>query len=471
MFESLRSRLWLSYALVISVALGIVSIVLLVYLARNPMIYRQEAARLLAIQNLLLRSQDKLTGGNRDQLNRYINQLGDSFDARVIIFDPKRELLVDSDGDGSSAIRMPRLPRLRTTSVLFDGAGDPWMYLLHQMDNEDWLMVAARRPAIVWSNLLRDDLVLPIAGAAIAAFLLSLLLAYMISRWVGDPLQQVISASKEMPKGEVHTLRVEGPREIQELIHGFNKMSSRIKAAQESQRQFVADVSHELKTPLTIIQGFAQAILDDTADSPDAKKLAARKIFEESGRMHGLVLGLLDLARIDAGSLVLKHESVDMSQLIRYVVERFLSKAEQAGVHLESHAADMPNIYGDKDRLAQVFSNLLDNAIKFTPQGGSVTLSASNDHSQLRIAISDSGPGIPQDALPHVFDRFYQADPSRPRGEKHGAGLGLAIVREIVHAHHGTITAQSTLGQGSSFVVTLPLALPDASTINRRREK
>ena len=128
---------------------------------------------------------------------------------------------------------------------------------------------------------------------------------------------------REMPDGSVGFLKSEGPREVQELIRGFNGMSTRIKTAQQSQRQFVANVSHELKTPITIIQGFAQAMLDGTADTLESEKQAAQVIFDESGRMHRLVVDLLDLARLDAGTFDLKHESVDMNLLLHHVVERF----------------------------------------------------------------------------------------------------------------------------------------------------
>jgi signal transduction histidine kinase len=470
LFSSLRSRLWLSYALVIVLALGVVSTVLLFYIVRNPLIYRQAAAKLLVVQGVLLRNQDKWADMPPDALQSFIGQLGTTYDTRIVLFDVSRQVLADSGSAENEALRMPRLPRLRTSSVLRDSEGNAWLYILRQLENKGWLLVSVPRPNVPLLTILRDDLFLPVVGAGIAALLLSLFLAFVLSRWVGDPLQRVIIATKRMPDSEASHILAEGPREVQDLIRVFNDMSSRVQVSQLSQRQFVANVSHELKTPLTVIQGFAQAILDGTANSPDAQKQAAQVIYEESVRMNRLVLDLLDLARMDAGTLVLKHESVDMGLLLNHVVERFMPQAQKANVALGISVAPLPNIYGDSDRLAQVFTNLVDNALKFTPTGGVIRVTASDTADQLRVEVKDSGIGIPPESLAHVFDRFYQADLSRMGGERHSAGLGLAIVHEIVQAHRGTITAQSILGLGSTFTVYLPLALPDASTINRRRK-
>ena len=406
----------------------------------------------------------------RADLQNYVDQLGDSLDTRILLFDSSRQLMVDSGNQESTALRMPKLPRERITNIIRDNEGHPWLYLLRQLDNNNWLMVTAPRPRFALLTLLRDDFLLPIVFAGTAALFLSLVLAYMISKWVGDPLQRVVTASKSMPNAEISLLKVEGPREVQALIIGFNSMFTRIKAAQQSQRQFVANVSHELKTPITIVQGFAQAILDGTVDTPESEKQAAQVIFDESGRMHRLVLDLLDLARLDAGTFDLKHESVDMNLLLIHVIELFAPQAEKANIEIAYSPGQLPPIYGDSDKLSQVFSNLLDNAIKFSSEGGKIHLNASNDAFKLRIDVSDDGVGIPAEELPLIFDRFFQGDPSRTGGSKHSVGLGLAIVREIVLAHHGTITAQSKPGQGSTFSVCLPLALPDASTINRRRK-
>ncbi len=158
-----------------------------------------------------------------------------------------------------------------------------------------------------------------------------------------------------------------------------------------------------------------------------------------------------------------------MTALLKGIGERFAPQARQAGIQLQVQAAGLPALTGDGDRLAQVLTNLVDNALKFTPSGGLVRLSAVRAGDLIEIRVTDTGAGIPPEVLPRIFERFYQADPARQAGKKHGAGLGLAIVREIVRAHGGKISVRSAVGQGSEFTVQLPLANPDASTVVRKK--
>ena len=200
-------------------------------------------------------------------------------------------------------------------------------------------------------------------------------------------------------------------------------MITRVRNSQTSQRNFVANVSHELKTPLTSIQGFAQAILDGTADTPDQQKQAAEIIYDESGRMHRMVLNLLDLARLDAGTADLTMAPVDIRVLLDSIAEKFSLEAQKAGVNLLLDLPDdLPTLVADGDRLAQVFTNLVDNALRHTLDGGQVTLLVRSTQNEMEIRIADTGSGIPAEAIPHIFERFYQADLSRPGGELHGAG-------------------------------------------------
>jgi len=185
--------------------------------------------------------------------------------------------------------------------------------------------------------------------------------------------------------------------------------------------------------------------------------------------MHRMVLNLLDLARLDAGIADLKRLPVDLPALLNAAGQRFAPQARSAEVQLDISTPDVLSITGDGDRLAQVLNNLIDNALKFTPAHGRVLVAARLLGDAVEISVTDSGAGIPQDVLPRIYDRFYQADASRQGGKKHGAGLGLAIAREIVRAHGGKIRVRSTVGQGSEFVVWLPLVNSDASTLVRRK--
>ena len=456
MFTSLRSRLWLSYAFVITIALGIVAIVLFVFLIRNPLLSRQTQERLRTAQSLIT-SNPRDFIDNPDSLER----LTQTYGVRVLVFNSARELVFDSNPN-DPGLPFPRRNLLgRNSQVTMDASGNPWLYTSSRMQNGRLLVVAAPRPRVPLLNIFTDELLLPILEGGLIALLLSLVLAFALSRWVADPLQQVVVAARNYPKGseEMKPVSPRGPREVQDLTRAFNSMVKRVNSTQRSQRDFVANVSHELKTPLTSVQGFAQAILDGTADTPEARKQAAQIIYNEAGRMHRMALDLLDLARFEAGTADLKMSSVDMGPLLRGVIEKFALQAQKAGVNLQVDVpSDLPLLIGDGDRLAQVFTNLVDNALKYTPTNGHVTLSAANVGNEMELSITDTGEGVPDEALPHLFDRFYQVDPSRAGGEKHGAGLGLAIVQEITQAHGGRISVRSQAGHGTTFVIHLPLA-------------
>ncbi|MFZ5819443.1 MAG: sensor histidine kinase [Chloroflexota bacterium] len=467
MFSSLRARLWLGYALLIVVALGVMAVAFGVYLWRNPLLYRQTLARLRTVETAVAKRQGDVFG---QSLPAAMERAARAFDARLLWFDPGGLLLKDTD-PSQPVIGLPRETVLqREVPVLRDEAGQQWLYTRQALDDGSTLLVVALRPRVPLLSVLRDE-VLPIflQGGGIA-LLLSLALAFLMARWVADPLQRIVTASQHVPVAEQPPLEERGPREVRELTRAFNAMTARVQDSQKSQRDFVANVSHELKTPLTSIQGFAQAILDETADTPESRAQAAEIIYNESARMHRMVLDLLDLARLDAGTADLKTEPVDVSALLNSMAEKFSLQAQQAGVALLVDVTpNLPSLAADGDRLAQVLTNLVDNALKHTPPGGQVTLGAQLDRTELVIQVADTGAGIPTQAIPHIFERFYQADASRPGGEKRGAGLGLAIAHEIIAAHGGRITLRSQEAQGTVFYVHLPLSRPAATTLVRRK--
>ncbi len=458
MFSSLRARLWLSYAFLIVTALAVVAFVLILFLLRNPLLYRQTLDQIRAAEGVII------TPASGGQLPRPVTaerlvSIAEAFNVRIMTFSGNGFLLTDT-GSGGPAIPLPgRLANLIALPTVRDSNGKVWFYSLHNMPDDTILMVAAPRPKVATWSILTDQLFMPLVEGGSIALLLSLVLAFVIARWVADPLQNLVAAARTVPADAAQPVETRGPQEVQELTRTFNAMVGRVQSSQKSQRDFVANVSHELKTPLTSIQGFSQAILDGTADTPEALHQAAEVIYNEAGRMHRMALDLLDLARLEAGTADLKMSPVDMKALLNGVMEKFTPMASRSAVNLKLDlASDLPIFMGDGDRLAQVFTNLVDNALKFTPRNGTVTLRAVPDKGEVQVSVSDTGRGISAEAIPHIFDRFYQADSSRAGGEKHGAGLGLAIVQEIVAAHGGRISVHSTEGRGTAFIVHLPLA-------------
>jgi signal transduction histidine kinase len=247
----------------------------------------------------------------------------------------------------------------------------------------------------------------------------------------------------------------EGTDEVAAVALAFNEMADQLQAAETLRRNLMADVAHELRTPLSVLQGNLRAILDDVYP---LDKSEVTRLYTQSRLLSRLVNDLHELAQAEAGQLSLNLTPTDLRPLLRETIEIFTPMAEDDAITLQAQlATTLPAVPVDAVRLRQVLHNLLANALRHTPAGGTVTVASAATAAALTITIRDSGEGIAPEHLPHLFDRFYRADRARAR-DTGGAGLGLAIVRAIVQAHGGTVTAHSAgMGQGSTFVVTLPL--------------
>ncbi|MCJ8223830.1 ATP-binding protein [Bacillus paralicheniformis] len=230
-------------------------------------------------------------------------------------------------------------------------------------------------------------------------------------------------------------------------------------------KDFIANVSHELRTPISMLQGYSEAIVDDIASSEEEKKEIAQVIYDESLRMGRLVNDLLDLARMEAGHISLNVEQVELREFFERVFRKFYGVASDKEITL-SHNLDLheAKFVFDPDKMEQVLTNLIDNAIRHTNAGGTVHVDVQSAQSGLKIAVKDSGSGIPEEDLPFIFERFYKADKARTRG-KGGTGLGLAIVKNIVDAHNGSITVHSMLNEGTSFTFYIPRNKQDVGQI------
>ncbi|WP_064090987.1 ATP-binding protein [Rossellomorea aquimaris] len=222
-------------------------------------------------------------------------------------------------------------------------------------------------------------------------------------------------------------------------------------------KDFIANVSHELRTPISMLQGYSEAIVDDIAESEEEKKEIARIIYDESLRMGRLVNDLLDLARMEAEQITLNKDVVTVMPFTERVTNKFigLAKEKKVNIYFETNVGINREILMDPDRIEQVLTNLIDNALRHTPQGGEVTVSLSESNDGYLFNVKDTGSGIPDEDLPFVFERFYKADKARTRG-KSGTGLGLAIAKNIIDSHKGHIQVQSKLDQGTTFTFFLP---------------
>ncbi|MCM3786949.1 ATP-binding protein [Domibacillus indicus] len=226
-----------------------------------------------------------------------------------------------------------------------------------------------------------------------------------------------------------------------------------IKHLEQMRKDFVANVSHELKTPITSIKGFSETLLDGALNDPDAAKMFLEIIWKESGRMERLVADLLDLSKIEQKGLTLNLTAVPLKKLLSEVIVTLESRLEAKDIALQMNVSDHLVIQGDEYRLKQVFVNLITNAILYTPKGGQIFVDAIESDQMVNVKVSDTGIGIEKAELPRIFERFYRVDKARSR-DSGGTGLGLAIVKHIMEAHHGKINVESKLNEGTTFTVS-----------------
>ncbi len=304
------------------------------------------------------------------------------------------------------------------------------------------------RPASVksaaWRPFLGDLLLAALAGALLAA-----VLSFAIARSIVRPVRRVAEASHALAAGETPLpVPEEGARELASLAHAFNEMAEQLAASRESERYFLLSVSHELKTPLTAIRGYAEGLGEGVFSTDDA----SRTILLEARRLERLVRDLLDLARMNRHEFAVSREAVDLAEVAREAVARHEASAREFGVSLAAEG-EPAWVEGDHDRLLQIASNLIENALRETPPSGSVTVRAE----PCRLSVSDTGPGLERADLEHAFDRFFLYD-KYGRERPVGSGLGLAIVKQLVEAMDGTVDVESAHGNGATFAVTLPSA-------------
>ncbi len=294
--------------------------------------------------------------------------------------------------------------------------------------------------------------VLPV-GTFVAVFLLLLLfVAGRGLRRFTRPMDELIAAAGRIERGDYSArIRESGPRELRSVARAFNSMSARLQSSDEGRRSFLADVVHELRTPLAVIRAEAEAIADGVHPA-DGEHLST--IVDATQSLEVLVEDLRALALTDTGSLALNREPVDVSSFVEDSIASFMAAAESAGVKLSASVdGGLPPLDVDPVRMRSVFGNVIANALAHTPADGSVKVNAAREGDQIAIAVTDTGAGIAPELLPRVFDRFVKSRESK------GSGLGLAIAHDIVVAHGGSISVDSTVGTGTTVHMILPIAV------------
>ena len=496
LFRSLGTRLLITHILV---ALAVLLVVGVALLATVPPIQRaltfrrlttsRQASLLLGRQVVKLEQNGKTA--QQQLLYQMLRDQAQAQDMRILLVDTdNKNVTFDSAGKLTNKTwteplvastqtlrwwrllpgnRLVRNQALRGTLQL---EGNLWFYVAGPMlpvrSAVNLSLIAMRERTSLWTTL-RDltEEVPPVVFAGILVAILAII--YLLSAWVANSVTRsllpVLAGTQQIASGHLEyrvPTDTSSLREATLLAQSFNRMAERVQQTQQAQRDFVANVSHDLKTPLTSIQGFAQALLDGAAANPTTQARAAEIIHTEAQRLGKLVNELLEALNLDSGQLQLNREPLDLNQQLQDLLKGYTARSESTGIKFLWQPASTPIIVNaDPHYLQRVFTNLLDNAFSHTPAGGQITVSTANGagpdktDSFAEVTVADTGKGIPAADLPHIFDRFYQVD--KARSGKRGFGLGLTIVRGIVDAHGGTIQVESTPNVGSRFQVRLPV--------------
>ncbi|MGZ5351744.1 MAG: sensor histidine kinase [Actinomycetota bacterium] len=337
---------------------------------------------------------------------------------------------------------------------LRDGTGG----MLYAVREEPRFLVASTRFLFeFWWQLL-------IAGATAAA--LALLVARWLARGMTQPLRDMAGAAQKMETGDYRQRVVTASRdEVGQLAVAFNRMSSELENLERLRRDLVANVSHELKTPISALRAHLENLLDGVEQ---AEPRTLQVMLAQSERLGRLVDQLLELSRLESGDVPLDRAEVPLRPLVARVLSEIEVTRSRHDVELAQDVPeDLPPVFADAERVHQVLFNLLDNAVRFTQAGGVVRVTAARHNGAVDVTVADTGPGIAAEHLPRVFERFYRVDTARSR-EEGGTGIGLAIARSVVEAHGGRIWAESEPGKGSTFTFELPVATTGQPTRRSR---
>ncbi|MBI4761348.1 MAG: sensor histidine kinase [Chloroflexota bacterium] len=294
--------------------------------------------------------------------------------------------------------------------------------------------------------------------ATLAAMAAALALSLLFSRSVVAPVLAMSHATQRIAAGRYdERVQVNGNDELAQLALRFNEMAEKLNQVETMRRRLIGDVSHELRTPLTAIKGSMEGLMDGVLPAEDD---TFQQIHAEAERLNRLVDDLQELSRVEARAYPLDIHPLDVIPLVQTVTKRLAPHTQSKRISLDLDLSpDLPPLLADEDRVVQILTNLVSNAIQYTPEGGSVSISAKCVNHEVQISVRDTGIGIPPEHLPHIFDRFYRVDKSRSRQAGGGSGIGLTIARALVEAQGGRIWAESKgEGTGSTFTFTLPIA-------------
>ncbi|MBI2868369.1 MAG: HAMP domain-containing protein [Chloroflexi bacterium] len=467
MLHRLQFRLLLAFTLVILVAIG-TTFVFVIQTARAEIrqyAVRAEQARLGRVEFELNRYYRSHTGW--EGIQPFVEQWGSLYGRRIVMTDSSGLVVADSEGkilgqQYESDTQGRRLYVQRGGSsisgVLYispepTAGGAP---RLPESGGARFGVVGVSPPDFPSPLALYGRIIRFLLWGAVLAAAVALAFTFFLSRRISAPVKALAATAARLGRGDLsQRARLKEKGEMGELTRAFDAMAGELERADKLRRNLVADVAHELRTPLSNIRGYLEAVRDGVVQ-PDAATL--RSIDEEAALLARLVEDLQELSLADAGELKLVRQPEDVGELVKQSVAVMRERAAARGLSLSADVPDsLPRVNIDSHRIRQVLRNLLENAVVHTGQGGVVSVAARGFDGHVEVAVVDTGEGIPAADLPYIFERFYRVDRSRARTTG-GSGLGLTIARSLVEAHGGQIEARSEPGKGSRFSFTLPVS-------------
>ncbi|MCC6175547.1 MAG: HAMP domain-containing histidine kinase [Chloroflexi bacterium] len=478
--QSLRTRLILAFAAIIFLTLLVVGIgfifILRQYQEQREILRLSGLAGPVAFQARSLEQQD----ANVAEITDFLQRLADDLDVRIVLSSRQGAIFFDSDnaleGQRLDLQGAQRIGPLRRARLVSTGAGDDrriFFIAAAALERSPgrlgggYVLALVSEPMTLKAVL--QELAPRLALAALVSLLASIVVAWVLAASIASPLARMTRAAEEIAQGRYdQSIPSHGSDEIGRLAAAFNSMAFAVARSQRTLRDFVANVSHDLRTPLTSVQGFSQAMVDGALRTPQEYAEAGQVINDEAARMRRLVEDLLQLSKIESGQIRLERASVDLAMFARQAAERIERQASERGLTVITTIDGAPTVSADCRWLERALDNLLDNAVKHTPADGTISLAVGTlgrwpldgrgvaPSTWAYLSVHNTGSFIPPEDRPRVFERFYQLDKARS-GSNGSSGLGLAIAQEIVQAHNGRIEVYSSAADGTDFVVTLPL--------------
>jgi signal transduction histidine kinase len=439
-FDSLRVRLLAAVGLVAVVCVAL-SLTIGAVLARR------------AVERNTLRDVSAQADLLADRERAALTPLGQELESVDAVLDEQRERIVKPPVDGSSPFLRAEEARVLRRGQAVDEVvtidGTRYFYAARLVGGKALVLL---RPTDTIRSAWLPHLEGLLLGAGVAV-LLAVIAAFGLARAIARPVGRVAEATQRLAaEGKAAAVPVEGSRELAALASSFNDMADQLERARAAERAFLLSVSHELKTPLTAIRGYAEALAEGVLPPEEGIETIQR----EAVRLEALVQDLLQMARMNRSEFTVRSEPFDLAVSATEAVQRYEAKARDFGVVLEADGDGVAPATGDAERMLQVVSNLVENALRLTPAGGSVRIHTAPGE----LTVEDTGPGLQADELPHAFERFYLT--SRYRGERPvGTGLGLAIVKQLVEGMGGRVDVTSAPGGPTRFTVRLPAAAAD----------